>query len=138
MKLESFEKEAREFLREKEEILLAYLYGSAAKNDLRRGSDIDLGVLVKDMEEKDPLYEARLARRLKEKTGAEREIDVRTLNGRKLLFLHQVLKYGKCIFSRDEKTRVEFETRVMKKYADFKPKIKEYNKERSKRLKADG
>lgn len=139
MDLHSFKREARELLQGRDEVLLAYLYGSAAKGEMREKSDLDLGLVVKDTSQlEDNHYEAKLARQLQAKTEVKRELDVRLLNDRDSTFLHQVLKYGECVFSRDETTRVEFETRALELYADLEPKRKEYNKERARRLQVDG
>jgi hypothetical protein len=40
------------------------------------------------------------------------------------------LRYGKLIFSRDEKARVAFETHVTKAYIDFLPHYREYDRMR--------
>jgi hypothetical protein len=70
---------------------------------------------------------------LKKKTGI-RNVEVVVLNDRPLRFINQVLRYGKLIFSRDEKERIRFETLMTKKYIDFKPYYEEYDKLREKRL----
>lgn len=131
---------AEEFFEERKEVVLAYLYGSAATGKLREDSDIDIGIFLETLEpvEKNPLYEARLSRELEELLEGDRRIEVRILNDQDLVFLHQVISKGSCFYSRTEKERVRFETGTMEKYFDFKPKIEEYNKARRRRLKADG
>ena len=54
------------------------------------------------------------------------------LNNKPIRFLNQVLRYGKLIFSRDEKERVRFETYITKTYIDMKPYFLEYDRMRFK------
>lgn len=119
---------------------LAYLYGSTARGEEWKKSDIDIAVLLKDLKsiEKNPLYESRIAGELQKQTEAERDLDIRVLNQRDPVYLHQVLKYGDCIYSESEKEKAEFETFALKKYWDFKPKIEEYNRARARRMTSHG
>jgi uncharacterized protein len=112
--------------------LAAYLYGSTARKKAHKGSDIDIGVLLTELYDPDPLYEARLSAELDRYLGAE--TDVRVLNCRSLSFLHQVLKHGILLFSRDERPRVGFETGVYSRYLDYKHFYDSFNRTREKRL----
>src|SRR5947209_15195234 len=47
-------------------------------------------------------------------------IDVVILNQASMLLKLQVIKYGQILFSRDEKTRISFETKAVMDYLDFK------------------
>jgi len=116
------------------EILVAYLYGSTVKGYERRGSDIDVGLLLKEDFEAEALYPARIAGEIKEKCGLNQEVDVRILNKRPYRFLHQVIKMGEVILCADERERVRFEISVMDGYIDFKPFYEQYDEKRRKRL----
>jgi predicted nucleotidyltransferase len=115
------------------EIIFAYLYGSLAKGEGRRSSDIDIGVFLKKDFKKDVFYEAQLALEIEKEAKLE-GVEVVVLNGKSLRFLNQVLRYGKLITSRNEKERIKFETFVTKSYIDFKPYYEEYDRLRAKRL----
>lgn len=121
-------------LRRREEILVAYLYGSMAKGYEGRKSDIDVGLLLKKDFRSDSLYPSRIAGEIKEECGLVRDVDVRILNGRSYRFLHQVIKEGEVILSQDERQRVRFETSVIDAYIDFKPFYKQYDDKRKERL----
>lgn len=121
-------------IRDHEEISIAYLYGSTAKDTIHKDSDIDIGLLLNKEFESDPLYTVKIAREIEKEVGSDREVDVRILNDKPITFQHQVLKNGRRIFSRDEKTRIKFETRVYDRYLDYKPFFEQYNKIRRKRL----
>lgn len=122
-----------EVLKKHGEILVAYLYGSTAKGYGRKGSDIDLGLLLREDFSADALYPARIAGEIKRRCGFDREVDVRILNKRSPRFLHQVIG-GKVVFCRDERERVRFETSVIDAYIDFKPFLEQYYEKRRERL----
>jgi predicted nucleotidyltransferase len=115
------------------EITFAYLYGSLAKGEERRSSDVDVGVFLERNFKRKVFYEAQLALEI-EKEAKLRNVEVVVLNGKSLRFLNQVLRYGKLIISRNEKERIKFETFVTKSYIDFKPYYEEYDRLRVKRL----
>jgi len=126
--------EIKEVLKGHEEILVAYLYGSPVKGYEGKRSDIDVGLLLKEDFEAEALYPARIAREIKEKCGLDQEVDVRILNKRAHHFLHQVIRGGEVILSKDERERVRFETSVIDEYIDFKPFYEQYDEKRRERL----
>ncbi len=113
------------------EILFAYLYGSVARGDNSKRSDIDIGIFIDRNFKKHAFYEAEVAEEIEEYTGLK-NVEVIVLNDKSLRFLNQVLRYGKLIFSRDEKERISFETDITKRYIDFKPYYEEYDMMRMK------
>lgn len=125
-------KKISKYLKANEKILFAYLYGSMAREDGMEESDIDIAVFLEDpLLAEDPLFETKLSLRLEKLVG--RSVDVRVINFASLIFVHQVLKHGKLLFSKDEKIRIEFETTNIDKYFDFLPSMEEYNKKRLER-----
>jgi len=106
---------------EHEEVIAAYLYGSAAQGIMRVDGDIDGGILLADDFAPDYQYGVRMADEIQSRLCLTRVVDLRVLNRRPVRFLNQVLRYGILVFVRDEKKRVEFETGVLKDYLDFKP-----------------
>ena len=124
----------KDALKDHKEILVAYLYGSTVKGYDNKKSDVDVGLLLKENCKTEALYPAQIARKIKEKCGITRDVDVRILNKRPYRFLHQVIKEGQIIFSRDERERVKFEAYVTDRYIDFKPFYEQYDEKRSERL----
>lgn len=122
----------RSILRAHKEIVFAYLYGSFARDETHKRSDIDLGIFLKKGFVKNIFYEVDLA--LEIEKIIKRNVEVVVLENKSLRFLNQVLRYGKLIFSRDETERVRFETFVTRRYIDFKPYYREYDELRAKRL----
>jgi predicted nucleotidyltransferase len=124
----------REVLKRHREIIAAYLYGSKAKGYEGKGSDIDVGLLLREDFEADALYPARIAGEIREECRLDQEVDVRILNGMPYRFLHQVIKEGELILSTDDGRRIRFETSVVDRYIDFKPFYNQYDEKRRERL----
>lgn len=132
MKTDEIKKRVENTIKAHGEILAAYLYGSFASGSPVEESDIDIGLLLRADYTPEPLYEARISRELDKALG--REVEARVLNHKNLIFLHQVLKHSKPLFSRDDKERIRFETETYSKYLDFKPFCEDYNQIRRERL----
>lgn len=128
------EEDIREVLRKRDEVLLAYLYGSIVRGHERKESDIDVGLLLRGDFTPDALYPARIGGEIEKKIGTKRNVDVRILNDRSPRFLYQVLKEGRVVLSKDERERVEFESSVVDRYLDFKPYYTQYDEKRKERL----
>ena len=114
------------------EIIVVYLYGSILKKE--NFDDIDIGLLIEDKFKTEILYEAKLAGKLekcfKNKFNLVKTIDLQILNKKPLRFLYSVLKTSKIIYTRNERKRVYFETKVMKEYLDIKPYYDNYDEMR--------
>ncbi|MDI6826470.1 MAG: nucleotidyltransferase domain-containing protein [Candidatus Aenigmarchaeota archaeon] len=123
----------RDVLRKRKEILFAYLYGSFAKDEQRRESDVDVGVFLRGGFQGGTFYEVELSLEIERRAGIK-NVEVVVLNDKPLRFLNQVLRYGKLIVSNNERERIKFETFVTKSYIDFKPYYEEYDKARVRRL----
>lgn len=123
-------------LEKEQDILFAYLFGSFAKGIQHESSDIDIAIYLKDEKfpEKDPLYTSRIAIKIERELCDKNILDVRVLNDSTLRFRNQVLRYGKLLFSRDEKKRIQFETSSLDQYFDFKPHLDRYDAARKTRL----
>jgi len=116
-------------LKKHREILFAYLYGSVARGHARKDSDIDVGIFLKRDFARDVFYEFKVAAEIERKCNLK-NVEVVVLNNKPLRFLNQVLRYGRLMFCRDEKARIEFETYVTKAYIDFLPYYREYDRMR--------
>ena len=115
-------------LSKEKKILFAYLFGSYLENR-KYAKDIDIAIFVKGKASKD--FERKLARKLSNEV--KKDIDIFILNKVPLIFLLQIFKNSKLIFSRDEKKRIEFETRKLREVQDFNEFMKVYDKMRFKR-----
>jgi hypothetical protein len=117
---------AKKIFLDKKEIQFAYLYGSFLKSNSY--NDIDIGIYLIDDYKPDIFYEIEIMREFERYFKAD--FDIRTLNGRSLRFLYNMLKNSIHIFSRNEKLRIRFESNVIRQYLDIKPYYDYYNKVR--------
>lgn len=128
--------EIRRVLETREEIAVAYLYGSVVKGYAGEDSDVDVGLLLRDGFRGGALYPVRAAGDIERGTGLHRDVDVRILNDQSTRFQYRVVKEGEVILCRDESLRVRFETRTAARYLDIKPFHEQYNEQRTLRLQA--
>ena len=109
----------------KDHILFAYLFGSAARNEQRPLSDIDIAVFLRKGE-KGLYFDLKLAihadicRVLK-----RNDIDVVVLNiTTNLMILDEIVRYGIVLFEGDKNLREEFEHKILHRAIDFKEQRK--------------
>jgi len=114
----------------KQNVVLAYLFGSQAKGKIGPLSDIDIAVYFNESVKADERFDLRL-----ETLGQlmdlfkTNEIDLVVLNDAPPLLAHRILKEGILIFSDNEKRRLEFEVKAVLKYLDWKPYLDKYTAE---------
>lgn len=114
----------------------AYLAGSLSnRTAFGHLVDVDIAILLMEQIKSDQFLDyqlyffSELARRLDSDS-----IDVMILNQASLLLKSQVIRYGQILFSRDEKSRISFETRAVMDYLDFKKFDEVQNQALSRRL----
>jgi uncharacterized protein len=126
----------KKVMEKNEEVLFAYLYGSYVYNSDDFKSDIDVAVYLKPSDIKGYIKkEEELTISVVTKIHKDR-IDLRILNVLPLLLQYNVLKDGIPILVREERERVDFETRVMNRFFELKPYIDEYQQMLSLKIKA--
>ena len=108
-------------------ILFAYLYGSQASGAVHPFSDVDIAVyLAKSALEGKMRLESDIALAFDEALDHRADTDVRAINEMPLVLRGEILTKGILIYSKDEETRVSFETQTRMAYFDFKPVIEAY------------
>lgn len=114
----------------------AYLAGSLSnRTSFGHMTDVDVAILLMEQIKSDQFLDyqlyffSELARRLESDS-----IDVVILNQSSLLLKLQVIRYGQILFSRNEKSRVSFETKAVMDYLDFKKFDEVQNQALSRRL----
>ena len=120
-------------LRDDETVRLAYLFGSHAQGRASEASDVDVAVLT---ESDDNRLRQLVALKTTLEEVVDRTVDVTLVpvRGTDPRLLNQVLQYGDLLYTRDEKTRVDFETSARSKYLDMKPHIDQYHRRVKERL----
>ena len=109
-------KSLKTFFKRRQEILLAFLFGSSTRDRLRPSSDVDIGVLFKTVPEMDAL---------KDLTGElssilKREVDLVVLNHASPVLKMQILKNGILIYSSSKKYFHQFFADTVNQYDDLK------------------
>jgi len=118
-------KKLKDHLYQKEEIIFAYIYGSVARDQATRLSDIDLAVYID--EDKKPAagpfgYRSDLITELQPLAG--NDVDLIILNEAPNLLAYNVFKEGKLLFNKDPDIRTKVQARTVNKYLDFLPMLK--------------
>jgi predicted nucleotidyltransferase len=112
------------FLEPREEILEAYLFGSAAAGSAQAHSDADVAVYLR--EPRPPAsafgYAADLTTELMRVLRNNR-VDVVVLNDAPPLLYHRVLRDGVRVLSRDLRATTTREGRALSRYCDFVPQL---------------
>jgi predicted nucleotidyltransferase len=98
----------------RQDVRLAYLFGSIAAGSARRSSDADIAVLF------DEVPVPAVLDLLSERLGAavERPVDLVVLNLAPPLVAREVITRGRLLLCRDDGDRVRFETRTTARYQD--------------------
>lgn len=106
-------------------ILVAYMFGSKSRGLHTPESDTDIAVLLSELPENLLDYYLDLTDRVSRVLGDA--VDLVVLNTAPPLLRHQVIKYGRVLYNRDERARVEFEARAGKEYLDLKRRRERYD-----------
>ena len=129
-----YKKELTEYFSSKDNVILAYLFGSTVRGDAGRLSDVDIGVLLDEKIPKKDRFDLELklisdiAILIK-----KNKIDLIILNESPLLLAYNIIKSG-VILKSDEVERVKFETKILSMYLDEKYYIKRHTEETLKRV----
>ena len=114
----------RAFFEPREEVLEAYLFGSAAAGSAQAHSDVDVAVYLR--EPRPPAsafgYVADLTAALMHVLGIN-SVDVVVLNEAPPLLYHRVLRDGVRILSRDPRATTTREGQALSRYCDFLPQL---------------
>ena len=132
MKLDKKHKERiiADYLKEKQEILFAYIFGSFVQKD--NYHDIDIAVYLKDDFDKNDFslypygYESGFISELNKLT--RENIDFIVINDAPLTFQKKVIEQGEPLFCKNERIRIRFENYTRKLYIDLQylQKIRRY------------
>ncbi len=110
-------------------VVVAYAFGSRIENYANKNSDLDIAVLLPRGMNAQNRFKVRLSL-IKELTKATQiECDVVVLNDvPSILMRFNVTSYGKPIYISDQVARLEYESRVMSEYFEFRPFLDQLNK----------
>ncbi len=113
-----------------DDVVAAYLFGSAARNELRPTSDADVAVLFERAADSRPsrLTLASLRVDLQDdlQQAAHRSVDFVILNHASPDLVHRVLREGVLLVERDRSARIRFEVASRNAYFDVLPFLTRY------------
>lgn len=108
-----------------EDVVVAYLFGSAARGELRPSSDVDVAVLVAG-QAGPTLSSLRLSLQADLQEAAHRPVDLVILNQASPDLIHRVLQDGILLVERDRSARIRFEVGARNEYFDILPFLTRY------------
>lgn len=113
------------FHEQREDLVAVYLFGSAARGEMSRGGDVDLGLLLSH---EPPAVLSTPARRIEADLEARfrRPVEAVVLNGAPVDLVHRILRDGVLIFEGDASARVRFEVSSRREYLDLAPILQLY------------
>ncbi len=133
-----YEKELTGYFTSKDSIILAYLFGSTARGDTGRLSDVDIAVLLDEKISKKDRFDLELKLICEITTLIKKnKIDLIVLNEAPLLLAYNIIK-NRIILKSSETERVKFETNILSIYIDEKYYIKRHTEETLKRIAGAG
>lgn len=120
MDVNKYKRKLAEIFQENQ-VVLAYLFGSAARNTMTALSDIDIAVLFSN-KTKESDYLAKRLKIASEIDGVLKtdKTEVVALNQAPPLLKHETVLKGNLLFSRDKALQLKTESQIMKEYEDTK------------------
>lgn len=118
-----------ELLEPEEDVQLAYLHGSAAREGSSHVGDLDVAVLLGGTPTPDEALDRELALEGKLARDVDIPVDLRVLNHAPLTFRFSVIRERGPILCRSRRAKDAFETTTLMLYHDFRPRLEEYRRE---------
>lgn len=117
----------RQLLSGCDDLAAAWLFGSRARGRERAGSDVDLGILLRD--DPPPTLEGLRLDLQDDLAGAlGRPVDLVVLNRAPADLVHRVLRDGELLIENDPSRRVRFEVARRAEYFDLLPVLRRYRR----------
>jgi len=111
-------------------VVLAYLFGSQARETAGPISDTDIAVLLPKKCSEKRRFEIRLALMRECAKILKSDTDLVVFNDvSSLFFQYVILNEGKLIYQSSEEEAIDFESRTLGRYFDFEPFLAAYNKQ---------
>lgn len=134
-----FETEAiSTYLSQQPDVVVAYLFGSIARDQANPLSDVDIAVLLAPGLSAEESTEHQLRLLVALDDLVEREVQVTILNRASPMLAYQVIRHGILLHERDTSERVDFVVRTMKSYFDVIPMLDFHSEALLKRIQEVG
>lgn len=122
------ESRLKRYFAERDDVIVAYLFGSVARDAARDDSDVDVAVLLSAMPE-DPYDRSgsNIVAELTSRLGVD--VDVVVLNHAPVDLIHRVLRDDCILAEHDRSRRIAFEVDARNRYFDLLPFIRRYRRQ---------
>lgn len=122
-----------------QEVALAYLFGSYAKGEAHKFSDIDIALLFDlNLSQQDYLNRELELIQIFQDLVEDEAVDLTILNVVPADLRYRILKEGLVLFSSLENLRVNFEIHTAEDYFDVQPYLRTYGQELFRQIKEKG
>jgi len=102
-------------------VIVAYLYGSVARNESGPLSDVDMAILLEDTLSKQERFDLRLRLTVELVSRLKMsQVDLIVLNDAPVYLQFEVIKANQVLYCRDEIARIRYEAKTMSFYLDRK------------------
>lgn len=120
----------RKYFKKQPTVAAVYLYGSFAKGEAKKDSDIDLGIVfLRKKKREQPFLLPQLVFADELTKILKRKVEIQDLDDCSLSFAYRVISEGKVLVGKEASRRVEFEVDVMRRYFDLQNFYQEYEKQ---------
>ena len=121
------------------EVVAVYLFGSFARGNPRRGSDVDIAVFTADLSPSRHRFRSRAeyVAAASKALGTDK-VDVVVLNQAPIVLRHEVFRDGKLLFVRDRGGLSRFRVRSSREYLDTIPLRRIFEKAYFRRIREKG
>jgi len=99
-------------------VVIAYIFGSEAKETSGLLSDIDIALFVHEDINKAERFDLKLRLSSELSAAISRRVDLVILNDSPLRLSYEIIRHGKLIFCSDKSTRVDLEVNILSRYLD--------------------
>ena len=103
----------------------AYLFGSEARGEASRGSDLDVAILLGGPRP-GTLDEGGFDLAAALEAALQRPVDLVILNGAPVDLVARVLRDGRLLLDRNPSARIRFEVQARNEYFDLLPYLRQY------------
>lgn len=102
-------------------VIVAYLFGSVAKNEHGTLSDADLGLILDDNLSESERFNLRLKMMGKLASALRTSrVDLVVMNDAPIYLQFEIIKANRVLYCRDERARIHYEVRIVSRYLDRK------------------
>ncbi len=123
----------RKYFLTRREVIAVYVFGSLVRGTFTDNSDIDLGLMLKDDQDKISAFDLKLELMEELENLLDCEVDIVIFSQADLRMQHQMLK-GELILGKNNRQRIRREQRLLDMYFDMRYFYDQYEEKLGKGL----